>query len=178
MRLLAIAVFVLMAPLCSAADWRFGNMSIRWLDGYTKTPGDTPDRFVGPNGEVVMVTVMGLGDGGEPAQVANAYIAFGEREIPRLSSAKGSDVMKPRREDLTGGITLFSTAAVPKKDKKMFYLQFLAVSRTGRCALFTVEGHGDATTEMKRFRPLFDTISWTPKVGTSVGDRQSCPLHL
>jgi hypothetical protein len=135
-------------------------MSIRWLEGFKRTPSDVATKFAGPHGEVVLVTSMGLRDGGDRAKMTKAYLDFGETELPRLSASKGKDVIKLRREDIAGNITLFSTAAVPDVDKNMFYLQFLAVSETGRCALFTVEGYGDPASELKRFRPLFDTIVW------------------
>ena len=151
---------IFLVSVSRADDWRFGSMSIEWFDGYQKTPNDTAARFVGPNGEIVLVTAAGLRAGGDIEKVVKSYLAFGESELPQLSASKGRDVIQLRREDLAGSVTLFSTAAVQKKDKHKFYLQFFAVSRLGRCALITVEGHGDPTDEMKRFRPLFDTISW------------------
>jgi len=92
--------------------------------------------------------------------MAKSYLAFGETELPRLSAAKGKDIMKMRREALPRGITLFSTAAVSNTDDKMFYIQFLAVTKTGQCALFTVAGNGAPAEALMRFRPLFETINW------------------
>jgi hypothetical protein len=157
--LFALALAAL--PVGRAADWRFGTMSLQWLDGFERTPSADAARFVGPNGEVVLVTAMGLREGGDAGKTAKHYLDFGEAELPKLSASKGKDVMQMRREELAEDITLFSTAAIPKRDKRMFYLQFLAVSKTGRSALITIEGLGEPTEQLKRFRPLLDTIKWT-----------------
>jgi hypothetical protein len=160
MKLYLALALILLCPM-RAADWRIGSMSIQWLDGFERTSNEAAVRFVGPGGEVVLVTAMGIRNGADVERAVKTYLMFGEKELPRLSAAKGKDVMKLSRETVSENITLFSTAALSKKDAQMFYLQFLAVSSTGRAALITVEGRGDPAQQFQRFRPLLGTINWS-----------------
>ena len=156
-----ILLFLTVLPALRASQsLRVGHVSIEWIDGFTLTREQSPQRFVGPEGEVVLITSMGLGPNGDVEEVTKRYLEFGSAQLLDLAKAKGKVVGNLSIEELHGEITLFSTATRAKDRKGWFYLQFFAVPRTGWAALFTIEGKGNPTEQLKRFRPVFDSLKW------------------
>jgi len=163
-RLILAQILVAMSLQANAAEWRFGALTLEWLDGFTYQPQGNSQRFVGPSGEQVIVTVASLNRELENAEVERRlrqHRTFAENQLPTLASAKGK-VIAPLRESSVGeGIALFSTGtSVSRITSEYFYLQFLLISPRGNMALFTVEGPGDVPAQMVRYRPLFDTAKW------------------
>src|SRR3954469_2131126 len=117
-----ISTIALVAVLTSAhaENWRIGSFAIQWLDGFHRTPNKTTHRFVRPDGVVVLVSAMGLRRDGDREKLRSTYLDFGRTKLPKLSSSKGTDVMKLKEEVLHNGITLFTTAAKVEKGVKTF----------------------------------------------------------
>jgi hypothetical protein len=163
-RLILAHILLALSLQANAAEWRFGTLTLEWLDGFTYQPQGNSQRFVGPNGEHVIVTVASLSrelEGAELERTLRQHHTFAEKQLPTLASAKGK-VIAPLRESSVGeSIELFSTGTnVSGVTSEYFYLQFLLISPRGNMALFTVEGPGDVSAQMARYRPLFDTAKW------------------
>lgn len=147
-----------------AEEWRFGNLRLNWLDGFRYMPKDDVERFLGPQGEGVLVSAAGFGAStpAERAPLLARHRAFAETELPRLAHMRGALEMPLARAELPGGSVLYTTGtrvALPK-DAAGFFLQFLLIAKSGDMAFFTVEGQGTVAAQMARFRPLFDSATW------------------
>ncbi|HEY5636100.1 MAG TPA: hypothetical protein VIS77_04310 [Burkholderiales bacterium] len=162
--LLALSLALGGAAPASAEDWQFGNLKLRWLDGFRYVPQGDVERFLGPQGEGVVVSAAGFGAKTEAERepLLARHRAFAETELPRLAFVRGGLELPLARATLSDGSLLYSTGtalALPK-DEAGFFLQFLVIGRSGDMAFFTVEGKGAVAAQMARFRPLFDSVKW------------------
>jgi len=148
----------------SAEDWQFGNLKLRWLDGFRYLPQGDVERFLGSQGEGVVVSAAGFGakTDVERAPLLARHRAFAETELPRLAFVRGGLELPLARATLPDGSLLYTTgtAVALPKDEVGYFLQFLLIGTNGDMAFFTVEGKGVVAAQMARFRPLFDSVTW------------------
>lgn len=162
--LLALSLVLGGAAPAAAEDWQFGNLKLRWLDGFRYMPQGEVERFLGPQGEGVVVSAAGFGakTAQEREPLLARHRAFAETELPRLAFMRGGLELPLARTTLADGSILYTTGtkvALPK-DEAGYFLQFLLIGKSGDMAFFTVEGKGVVAAQMARFRPLFDTVRW------------------
>ena len=89
--LLALSLALGGAAPASAEDWQFGNLKLRWLDGFRYVPQGDVERFLGPQGEGGVVSAAGFGakTDAERAPLLARHRAFAETELPRLAFVRG-----------------------------------------------------------------------------------------
>jgi len=166
---LVAALLLLVGTTVSAADIRVGTgskvFSIAWLEGFSYKPAGQSQRWVGPNGELVIVTSASPRLDLPATSVADAvekHGAFATSRLPSLAAANGKVIRPLTKEQVSSGATLYSTATQSRQMlKEYFYLQFFLVSPHADVALITVEGYGQAEIAFERFRPLLDSANWS-----------------
>ena len=155
-------------PLTGLADeLRLSGLRIHWLDGFTLASkrDALPMKLVGAAGEDVGISVMRRSTPYPREQGASAlkrHEDFAQHPLVALATKRGELVLPLQRTVLADGEILYCTGTRTKRSLSVegFYLQFFLISRPDVVALVTVEGKGNVESEMKRFRPLFDTVSW------------------
>jgi hypothetical protein len=154
---------LLLQPAADADELRLSGLRIDWLDGFTlaSKPDALPLKLIGRDGETALFSVLHRAMP-YPAEQRDAGLKlhedFAHQQLVELAKKKGDLVIPLERAVLADGDTLYSTGT--QRSRRRFYLQFFLISRPELVALVTIEGNGDVETEMKRFRPLFDTVSW------------------
>lgn len=159
----ALAALLLATPLAHAEHVSLGGLSVEWLDGAKVFPLESPVRIRDANGATTLITAHCYA----PSDAATERFAdnqrFAEAQLPQLAAGQGTVTASLKREELSDGTVLYSTATrTSRLFKSGFYLQFMVLPKSSSIALFTIEGKGDVNRAYSEYRPLFDTVRWEP----------------
>lgn len=161
--LFAALALALTGGLARAAEIRLGSLSLDWPPGYALKSTQSPFELSGPTGAKVLVTVMSPGPSatGSPEGLARLNESL-ERLLTEQAARAGQVVLPLSTRILPDGTRLQSVGSqVSGLFRSGYFLQYTLVSRSGRIALLTFEGQGDALSEHEALQSLFSSAQWS-----------------
>ncbi len=152
-----LATFGLLTAVVSprAEEWRLGNLAVQWADGWKREGVTEMIRFVAPAGEQACVTIEAI----DREVPRGAPLGYAKLALPGIAAGHEKVLEELKEENLPSGATLFSIA-FHDSVRNYFGVIFVQVSPRGRLAQMAIEGFGDPSGMVARYRPWARTAHW------------------
>lgn len=132
---LIIVFFLATLVTATTKEWKVGNASFPWEDGWRQTADVEFTRLLAPGPTAAAVTIDLLD---RESPIANP-ISYAKSTLPRLAKRHGRIVQPLKQEKLESGAILFSVSCYDQSRGK-FGIIFVHITPKGRMGQFALEG--------------------------------------
>jgi len=161
--LLAALVLGAAQPLAADDKISIGSLSLDWPDGFSNRRFGDALLLIGPESESVVVSYLrGQNNFSKAARLrfSRMHHQFALRALPNSAAVRGGIVQPLRSIRLANEAMVYSIASQAQDGSGAhYYLEYFVVGPFS-AALFKLEGHGDALTQVSRFDLVFASARW------------------